>query len=84
MPEYNGHASWNQWNVALWIANDEGLYRLALHCIEETRRLCGGDEATHIEKATLLLMSFLEGERTPDGGVYNRLSVKRALAGLME
>ncbi len=83
MPPYNGHASWNQWNVALWIANDEALYRLAIHCIEETRRYTTC-EAEHIEKATSLLLSCLEGERTPDGAVYNRLSVKRALAGLME
>lgn len=32
---YNGHESWNAWNVALWIGNDEPLYRLAMHCLTE-------------------------------------------------
>ena len=31
MPEtYNGHPSYDHWNVALWFANDEPLYRLAM------------------------------------------------------
>lgn len=29
---YNGHPSYNHWNAALWFANDEGLYRMALEC----------------------------------------------------
>lgn len=26
MKEYNGHRSWNAWNVSLWINNDKSLY----------------------------------------------------------
>lgn len=28
MVVYNGHPSWEHWNVSLWFNNDEGLYRL--------------------------------------------------------
>ena len=26
---YNGHPSYEHWNVALWFGNDEGLYNMA-------------------------------------------------------
>jgi hypothetical protein len=29
---YNGWTNWETWNVALWIGNDEGLYREARKC----------------------------------------------------
>ena len=33
---YQGWPSWNQWNVALYVANDYGLYSLAKRCYRET------------------------------------------------
>ena len=27
MKEYNGHRSWNAWNVALWLSNEYDLYQ---------------------------------------------------------
>ena len=38
---YNGWKNFNQWNVALWINNDESLYFFALGLINE----CDNKEA---------------------------------------
>ena len=71
---YNGHRSWNAWNVALWIGNDEPLYRTAQDCLRR------GRSATRA--ARLFLDDIGEGSKTPDGAVYNFKCVREALAGL--
>jgi hypothetical protein len=73
MPPYNGHRSWNAWNVALWIDNDEGLYTFALDCLKRSRSL---------ERAVTLFLREYDGQRTPDGGRFNRACVREALRGL--
>ena len=70
---YNGHHCWNCWNVALWIANDEGLYRYALDCKAQYPR--------SIRRAALRLQGAL-GPRTPDGARYTLVALRDALAGL--
>ena len=72
---YNGHRSWNAWNVSLWINNDEGLYRLAVDFVTEARRH-GGD----LEAAARVLLAVLP-TTTPDGARYNFTCVREALRG---
>lgn len=73
---YNGHASRAQWNVALWIANDEGLYRLALECIrsEKTR-----DDAA---RRMLVILHDAGETKTPDGYAYTFTAIRNAMKGL--
>jgi hypothetical protein len=70
MPKFNGHRSWNAWNVSLWIANDEGLYHLAL------------DMKRRFKNSAARKMLELLPEETPDGAKYNLTCVKEALEGL--
>jgi hypothetical protein len=86
---YNGHPSYNYWNVALWVANDEGLYRLALDCIRQT--------STRRAAAMLMLETLKEHHQTdspstprhyllipttPDGAPYTVASLVHAMRGL--
>ena len=75
MTAYNGHPSWNAWNVSLWIGNDEGLYRAAVEALNSTHTL---RHATNV----FFGLTGTRYERTPDGAVYSAKSVNHALAGL--
>jgi len=78
MKPYNGHRSWNAWNVSLWIANEEPLYRSACDIVQRVVKLKG-------KSYNLAARLFIEQTgltRTPDGAKYNRLAVKLALEGL--
>lgn len=72
MASYQGHRSWNSWNVSLWIGNDEGLYHLALDCIRTSK--------TKAQAARKMLRDL--PDRTPDGAKYNLTCVLEALRGL--
>lgn len=76
---YNGHRSRNAWNVALWIGNDEGLYRLARECIRRTRTL---DDAADRLLCMLAEAAPDGNPRTPDGAPYTKTTVRAALSGL--
>ncbi len=78
MKAYNGHRSWNAWNVALWISNDEILYNFAMECIKGINNNKRGTAF-----ATRRFINGMGGCKTPDGAVYNHLSVKLALQGFI-
>jgi hypothetical protein len=70
---YNGHRSWNAWNVSLWIGNDEGLYHLAIDCLGRCKT---------VASAARQFIRDVGSDRTPDGGRYNVTCVREALSGL--
>lgn len=74
MAEYNGHRSWNAWNISLWINNDESTWR---YCADLVRR-------HGIERAARIYAREMEGQRTPDGGRYNYTCIREAFRGLAE
>lgn len=76
MKTYNGHRSWNAWNVSLWINNDEFTYKFARHLINNSSR----QSINHAVK----VMQILLPSKTPDGADYNKLSIKLVLLDLLE
>lgn len=70
MATYNGHRSWNAWNVSLWIGSDEGLYRLAVECRQRCKTLGA---------AARMFMRDCGMTRTPDGATFNQTCVREAL-----
>ena len=88
MATYQGHRSWNAWNVALWIANDEPTYRAAIRAIDAARRHARSgttpDRIASDAARRFSLDCIPYGEHTPDGAIYNRKCVKEAIKGLME
>ena len=84
MKNYNGHRSWNAWNVSLWINNDEAMYNAARATVDEFRNRM--PEATnnkvYLKAARELYQNGLWNEKTPDGANYNILCVKLALEGM--
>lgn len=74
MAPYNGHPSWNAWNIALWISNEEYLYRAALEAEGAVDKVRKFRELTGIR----------ETDRTPDGARYSNRCISHALKGLLE
>lgn len=73
MSEYNGHKNYNYWNVALWLLNDEGLYRLACECILKFKN--------RVEAINMLLYSM--PTHTPDGVKYTKSNIHAALVDMV-
>jgi hypothetical protein len=63
---FNGWKNRQTWNVALWINNDEPLYREAVAYVKE--RNAAGKKATYYN---FIKRAGLVGERTPDNISYS-------------
>jgi hypothetical protein len=74
MPAYQGHRSWNAWNVSLWLNNDESLYRWARDLAREHGA----------QRGAARLAIALAGERTPDGARYNLTCIREAMRGILD
>ena len=74
MAKFNGHRSWNAWNISLWINNDYGLYTWARDLAQQY----GTTKAAHI------MARELGGQRTPDGGKYNLTCIREAISDILD
>ena len=84
MKNYNGHRSWNAWNVSLWINNDESLYNLAVEKVEKAKKRYNHTDISIERQANCAARWFFNaiggnGAKTPDGAKYNVLSIKNAI-----
>lgn len=73
MDTYNGHPSWQHWNVALWLYNDEVLYSLVKDAV---KREDNTEEAAVRVLNALHMHSIVD---TPDGATYTLETIKAAL-----
>ena len=71
--EYNGWKNRATWNVALWVGNDEGLYREAVAYVQrcKARREAGSKGNITPRWRTFVKSAGLTGQRTPDGFAYD-------------
>ena len=85
---YNGHHCWNCWNVALWIGNDEGLYRAAMEFVNMAKNgrtdRYGKNRKVTFTEAAMRFIGRYELTTTPDGAKYTIKAVTSALKGLAE
>jgi len=86
---YNGHPSYNYWNVSLWVGNDEGLYHLALDSIKHTKNRKQAAEAMLDAIKEAMQLGAIKGKQehyiptTPDGAPYTVASLIHAMSGLV-
>jgi hypothetical protein len=69
MNEYQGHRSWNAWNVSLWLFNEESWYRLMIQAKTNFK-----SERSQVKHVLNNLPKV-----TPDGGKFNYTTVSLAL-----
>jgi len=64
MSTYNGYESYDHWNTALWLNNDEGLYNLMINEVEQAVYM-----KQSIADAVANIIKQLP-EETPDGATW--------------
>lgn len=74
MTEYNGHESWDHWNVALWLFNDEGLYNIIREQIKYCRTV-----SSCAQDVLYMLTKDLGLTKTPDGAMFTYDTVYAAI-----
>ena len=85
--DYNGWKNRQTWNVALWINNDEWLYKAALDYIAARKAIAEETgKPLKVSYGGFASRAQLKGERTPDGISYTgtRLDYKALNEMLME
>lgn len=70
---YNGYKNYSQWNQSLWINNDEGLYLLALSCIDYTENR---------SEACSLFLDRVDSTHTPDGVRWSKAGIRAGMVGI--
>ena len=71
MAKYQGHRSWNAWNIHLWVTSDEGIYFYVRDIVKKHGR----------DNAARILTREFDGQKTPDGARYNYTSIREAIRG---
>jgi hypothetical protein len=73
---YNGHPSYNAWNVSLWINNDYDLYCFA-------RSLRRSHTSKKAAERFIETMAVHGKTKTPDGVPYTVTNVRLAMQGMV-
>ena len=71
---YNGHNSWDHWNVSLWLNNDEYLYNI----IQNQAELAAYLKITHEQALADALLAL--PDTTPDGARITPETVRPVMA----
>lgn len=73
---YNCYKNWTQWNVSLWINNDEALYNMAKGYYRRYHNKVKAAEAMLCE------LNALHITHTPDGAKYSVTAIRAAMVGM--
>lgn len=76
MASFNGYKNKTQWNVSLWINNDEGLYQLAREFI------AANDNRNDAARHMMLFLELTGQDKTPDGFKYSTTAIRAAMVGM--